>query len=204
VTGLKEDLHRYLREGRQALLVKLDGLSEHDARRPLTRTGSNVLGVLKHVAVVEAGYLGLVFDRPFPEPLPGYAEDDEPNADMWATAQESRDDVVALAHRVWAHTDATVEALDLDAEGTVPWWRPEGRQVTLGRVLVHLVAEVHRHAGHVDLLRETLDGSAGLRRPGDNLPEVDDAWWPAYVQRLQEVADRFRSGTDEEGSAAAS
>ncbi len=188
MSDLKADLHQYLREGRQALLVKLEGLSEHDARRPLTPTGSNVLGILKHVAVVEAGYLGLVFGRPFPEPLPGYSEDDEPNADMFAAEGESVDDVVSLARRVWAHADATVEALDLDAGGEVPWWRPESRQVTLGRVLTHLVAEVHRHAGHVDVLRETLDGSAGLRRPGDNLPDVDDAWWASYRATLEQVA----------------
>ena len=188
----KAVLLRYLQDGRSALLSKLDGLSEHDVRRPLTPTGSNLLGIVKHVASVEAGYLGLCFGRPFPEPLPWHEPDAEPNADMWATEDESRDDVLGLAARAWAHADATAAALDLDAEGEVPWWRPESRRVTLQHVLVHLVAEVHRHAGHADVLRELVDGTAGLRRAGDNLPEVDDAWWPAYVQRLQEVADRFR------------
>jgi uncharacterized damage-inducible protein DinB len=191
VSALKGELHHYLREGRSALLVKLDGVPERDARRPMTRTGTNLLGLVKHVAVVEAGYFGVCFARPFPERLPGYHPDDEANADMWATGDESREDVLALADRVWRHADATIAALDLDAPGSVPWWRPESRQVTLGRVLTHVATEVHRHAGHADVVRELIDGSAGLRRPGDNLPEGDDAWWAAYVQRLREVADRF-------------
>jgi uncharacterized damage-inducible protein DinB len=189
---VKEDLHRYLVEAREALLWKLDGVSEHDARRPLTRTGSNLLGILQHCAVVEAGYLGVCFGRPYPEELPGYRPGDGPNADFWVTADRTRADAVALARRVWAHADATVEALDLDAPGTVPWWRPGRRDVTLGKVLVHLVAEVHRHAGHVDVLREGIDGTAGMRGPGDDLVDVEDDWWPAYAQRVQEVADRFR------------
>ena len=56
--GFKADLHRYLQIGREALVWKLDGLSEYDIRRPMTPTGTNLLGIVKHVASVEAGYLG--------------------------------------------------------------------------------------------------------------------------------------------------
>lgn len=186
----KADLLRYLQVGRDALVWKLDGVSERDARRPMTRTGTNLLGVVKHVASVEAGYLGDCFGRPFPEPLPWMSPDAAPNDDMWATAAESRDDVLAFYRRVWAHSDATVAGLALDAEGFVPWWRPESRVVTLHRVLLHVVAETHRHAGHLDVVRELVDGQAGLRSEADNLPAVDDAWWAAYRQRLQDLADR--------------
>src|SRR5256885_16145387 len=96
MTDAKADLLRYLQEGRDALLWKLDGLGEYDIRRPLTPTGTNLLGVVKHVASVEAEYFGLVFDRPFPEPLPWFAEDAEANADMWATADESREQITGL------------------------------------------------------------------------------------------------------------
>ena len=186
------DLRHYMQQAREALLWKLDGASEHDARRPVTPTGTNLLGVVKHVASVEAGYLGECFGRPFPEPLPWLADDAEPNADMWATEDESRDDVVGLYHRVWRHSDATLDALELDAVGEVPWWHPDRRQVTLHRVVVHVIAETNRHAGHLDVVRELLDGSAGLRPGVTNLPDVDAAWWARYRERLQEVADRFR------------
>ena len=88
----KADLHRYLQIAREALLWKLDGLSEYDIRRPMVPTGTNLLGLVKHVASVELGYLGDTFGRPSGEPLPWFAEDAEPNADMWATADESRED----------------------------------------------------------------------------------------------------------------
>jgi hypothetical protein len=90
----KADLRRYLQAAREALVWKLDGLSEHDARRPMVPTGTNLLGLVKHVASVEAGYFGETFGRPFPEPLPWLDEGAEPNADMWATAEESREQIV--------------------------------------------------------------------------------------------------------------
>lgn len=174
--------------GREALLWKLDGLSEYDVRRPLVRSGTNLLGLVKHVASVEAGYLGTVFGRPFPdEPFPWFAEDAEPNADMWATPDQSRASIVDLYRRVWAHSDATVEALDLDARGEVPWWGDRST-VTLHQVLVHVATETHRHAGHADIVRELVDGSIGLRSGNENLPDGDDAWWAAHRERLEQAA----------------
>jgi hypothetical protein len=184
----KDHLHRYLQRGRDAVLWKLDGVSPYDARRPLSPTGTNLLGLVKHLAGVEAEYLGLVFDRPFPERLAWTEEDTEPNADMWATADESQDDIVALYRRVWVHADATIDALDLEATGEVPWWAPEHNPVTLHDVLVHLTAETYRHAGHADLVRELIDGQVGMMAGNQNLPPVDEAWWAAYRERLERVA----------------
>ncbi|TDD22492.1 DinB family protein [Nonomuraea diastatica] len=185
---LKSDLRRYLQAAREALVWKLDNLSDYDVRRPLTPTGTNLLGVVKHVAGVEAGYLGDVFGRPFPEALPWMAEDAEPNADMWATADESREDIVRLYHRVWAHSDATIDALALDAAGEVPWWAEGRRRVTLHRIVTHMIVETNRHAGHADIVRELIDGAAGMQRGNDNLPQGDQAWWEAYRGRLEQVA----------------
>lgn len=185
----KADLQRYLQVARDALLWKLDGLSEYDVRRPLVRTGTNLLGLVKHLAGVEAGYFGEVFDRPFEEPLPWMDEGAEPNADMWATADESREEIVALYRRVWAHADATIDDLDLDdAVGHVTWWPQDRNPVTLHRILLHVVAETHRHVGHADIVRELIDGAVGLRADNDNLAEGDDAWWAAYRERLEQVA----------------
>ena len=188
----KTVLLRYLQEGRDALLWKLDGLSEYDVRRPLVPTGTNLLGLVKHVASTEAGYLGDVFGRPFPEPLPWLDDGAEPNADMWATADESRQDIVELYRRVWASSDATVAALGLDAPGVVPWWRAEARDVTLQQILVHMIAETHRHAGHADIVRELVDGAAGLRADNSNLPEAEQEWWDGYRDRLETVAREVR------------
>jgi len=184
----KAELHRYLQDGREALLWKLDGLSEYNIRRPLTPTGTNLLGLVKHVASVEIGYFGDTFGRPLGELLPWFAADAEPNADMWATADESREWIVALYRRVWEHSDATIATRPLEAVGHVPWWPEERRAVTLHRVLIHLIAETHRHAGHADIVRELIDGVVGHRPTNDNMAGGDAAWWESYRSRLEEVA----------------
>jgi uncharacterized damage-inducible protein DinB len=189
----KADLRRYLQAAREALVWKLEGLSEYDARRPMVPTGTNLLGLVKHVAGVEAGYFGETFDRPFPEPLPWMDEDAEPNADMWATAEESRDQILGLYRRVWAHSDATIHALSLDVVGKVPWWPRERREVTLHRILVHMIAETHRHAGHADIVRELIDGAVGLREGNDNMAPGDQAWWEDYRSRLERAARKAGS-----------
>ena len=186
--GVKANLHRYLRAAREALLWKLDGLSEYDIRRPMTPTGTNLLGLVKHLASVESGYFGDIFGRPFGETLPWLDDDAEPNADMWATAEESRDQIVGLYRRVWVHSDATIDTLALDAIGRVPWWPEERREVTLHRILVHVIAETNRHAGHADIVRELIDGAAGLRQGNDNMAPGDRAWWETYRARLETVA----------------
>ena len=184
----KAHLKRYLQTGRDALLWKLDGLDEHAIRRPLTPTGTNLLGLVKHLASVEAGYFGATFGRPYPEPMPWFEDDAEPNADMWATAEESRDHIAAFYRRVWAHADETIDGLWLDATGRVPWWPEERAEVTLHQILIHMIAETHRHAGHADILREQLDGNVGLRQDNDNMPPADEAWWASYRERLEQVA----------------
>ncbi|MEW2131776.1 DinB family protein [Streptomyces sp. NPDC005435] len=184
----KADLRLYLQSARDALLWKLDGLGEYDIRRPLTPTGTNLLGLVKHAAGVELGYLGDVFGRPSGEPLPWLDDGAETNADMWATAEESRADIVDLYRRAWAHADATVDALPLDTVGRVPWW-PEGKdEVTLHHAVVRVTADTQRHAGHADILRELLDGAVGVGRDNAGLPPGDAQWWETYRGRLEAAA----------------
>jgi uncharacterized damage-inducible protein DinB len=184
----KADLRSYLQVAREAMVWKLDGLSEYDARRPMVATGTNLLGLVKHLASVELGYFGETFGRPFSEPLPWLEEGAEPNADMWAAPDESRADIVGLYHRVWAHSDATISTLALDAIGHVPWWPQERREVTLHRMLVHMIAETDRHAGQADIVRELIDGATGLRQDNGSLAPGDQAWWASYRNRLEVAA----------------
>ena len=194
MTAEKDDLHRYLRRGREALLWKLDGISEYDIRRPMTPTGTNLLGIIKHVASVELGYLGETFGRPLDIPMPWFDDDAEVNADMWATADQSREYIVDLYQRVSAHTDVTIETLELDAIGHVAWWPAERAEVTLHRVLIHMIDETSRHAGHADIVRELIDGAAGLVDGNKNLPDQDATSWADYRERLEAVA-REAAGT---------
>ena len=187
----KQTLHRYLRQAREAMVWKLDGLSEYDVRRPLTPTGTNLLGLVKHLSIVEAWYFGKTFDRPFAEDLPWWDEGAEEQIDMWVTAAETRPEIVDRYRRVWLHADGTINDLPTDAPGHVPWWpRPD---VTLHTMLVHVLAETNRHAGHADILREQLDGAVGMRSDNSNVAEHDPAWWDDLRGRIEEAAQTART-----------
>lgn len=187
----KADLHRYLRAGRDAVAWKLEGVSEYDVRRPLVRTGTNLLGLVKHLASVELGYFGDCFGRPHGEALPWFEEGAEASADLWATPEESRSDVMSLYERAQRHADATIEELDLDARARVPWWPADRNEPTLHRLLIHVATETHRHAGHADIVRELIDGTAGLIPSSTNLPDKDDAWWATHRERIENAARHF-------------
>jgi Protein of unknown function (DUF664) len=182
----KEYLHSDLRDVRETMLWKLEGVGEYDARRPLTSTGTNLLGLIKHLTFTEAWYFGEVFERPFPERLP-YADR---GADMWATEDEARVEIVERYKRVWGHSDATIAALDIDASGHVPWWpRPD---VMLFNILVHVLTETNPHAGHADILREQLDGAVGTNADSTALHGRDATFWEnhrAKVERAAKAAD---------------
>ncbi|GAB3670162.1 DinB family protein [Saccharopolyspora tripterygii] len=186
MTDEKAMLRRYLDDGREAVRWKADGLSEHDLRRPMTPTGTNVLGVIKHLATMELGYFGDVFGRPSGIPTPWMEPGAEFNADLWATADESSAWVLGLYDRACAHANATIDALDLDSPGSVPWW-PSG-DVTLHRILVHMVQETGRHAGHLDIVRELIDGAVGRGPGNDNMAGDDEAQWREHRDRLERIA----------------
>lgn len=118
---------------------------------------------------------------------------DDPHADLWARTGESRDELVATYRRVSDHADATIDGLPLDAEGHVAPWPAERNPVTLHGVLVHVVAETHRHAGHADIVRELVDGAAGLRADNDNLAANDPTGWAQHRDRVERAA---RSAAD--------
>jgi uncharacterized damage-inducible protein DinB len=185
----KETLVHYLQGARDAVLWKLEGLSEYDARRPLTPTGTNLLGLVKHLASVELGYFGDTFDRPSGIDLPWYSEDADLNADMWVTPDQSREWVVDLYHRAWAHAAETFAACELDTVGHVAHWG--GEAVTLHQILVHVATETHHHAGHADILREMVDGTAGFLTTASNLPG-DGYDWKAHVAKIEAAAATFR------------
>lgn len=185
--GFKANLHRYLQQARDAVVWKLDGLSEYDVRRPLTPTGTNLLGLVKHLTGCEIGYFGYVFNRPIAEPPTWLTYDAEANVDMWATAADTRDEIIERYRRACAHSDATIAALDLDAPGIVPSWPENRRAVTLHEILVHMLAETSRHAGHADIARELIDGTTGLSPDSPTLT-TDPAHWAAHRDRVERAA----------------
>ena len=189
----KAVLQHYLQEAREALIWKLDGLTERDARLPRTGTGNNLLGILKHCLNVEAGYFGPSFGRTFPTPgelVPMEAYTADPQADWYAREDESIDGMIDLYRRVSAFADVTIAQFALDAPGRVPWWRPGGQDVTLQQIIVLVTCDLARHAGQADILREAHDGALGWNPNNTNIPDNYD--WPKYVVKLTAIADMFR------------
>jgi hypothetical protein len=188
VADLKEELHRKLQAARAALLSRLDGLGEYDLRRPMTPTGTNLLGLVKHLAGLEYGYLGESLGRAAPETL-SWIEDGSiwEGADMWATADESSEYLIGLYRRACAHADGVIAALDLVSPASVAHWPQDRRDTTLGFLLIRMVAETAQHAGHADIVRELIDGKAGA----DHDEGLDEAAWLDYVGQIQAAADSF-------------
>jgi uncharacterized damage-inducible protein DinB len=189
----KTVLRHYLQQARDDLIWKLDGLGERDARLPRTPTGNSLLGMLKHCLNVEVGCFGPTFGREFPTPeelVPSEVYEEDPQADWYAREDETKDGLVNLYRRVGAFADQTIDQLPLDAPGRVPWWPQGGQELTLQRMIVHVIYELSRHAGHADIMREQHDGVIGWQREKTDVP--DDQGWPAYVAKLTALADRFR------------
>lgn len=185
---LKDALHDELRWAREAMLWKLDGLSEYDVRRPLTATGTNLLGLIKHLSMGESKYLGEVFGRPFHEHLPWWDDDAADHADKWATVDEARSEIIERYRRVAEHADSTIHDLELDSPGYVPWWpRPN---VKLINAIAHVLAETNRHAGHADILREQLDGATGFDADDTTSTQRDAEWWRRYVASIEAAAQQ--------------
>jgi hypothetical protein len=188
----KAILQHYLRRAREGLLMKVDGLSERELRMPRTPTGTSLIGIVKHCANVEWGYLGTSFGRAFSRPellVPFSAYLSDPQVDWFATEQETTADILDLYHLVGEETRATIDALPLDTVGRVPWWPEDVAEANLHHLAVRVIDDTSRHAGQADILRELHDGAVGLHPQNDNIPPGYD--WPAYVARLTALAERY-------------
>lgn len=194
---MSDDLKGFIVERLERLnasvLHKLDGLSEYDLRRPMTPTATSLLGVVKHLASVQAGYFGATFGRPFPryDEMTWHSDPDaDPQDDLWVKASEPSEWVVGLYRDSWTHARQTFAELDLDAPGSVEWW--SAPSVTLGEVAVHMVDETARHAGHMDIVRELIDSAVGRREADPNI--LDGYDWPAYHARVEAAARAAADG----------
>lgn len=187
----KQILKQYLNETREALLWKLEGLTEKQARWPLVPSGNNLLGLVKHCVNTEIGYFGPCFGREWPTPeeiTSDQALEEDPQADWYATADESIASITDLYRRARVFCDETIDSLPLDTVGHVPWWG--NREVTLFRITTHVANDLTRHAGHADILRELTDRSVGLLPRNTNIPDWQAGEAAVYIDKLKNLAER--------------
>ncbi|WP_159614074.1 DinB family protein [Glutamicibacter sp. JC586] len=193
----KELLREYLNDARDAVLYKAQGLSEQAARTPLTPTGTHVLGVVHHLAITEYGYfgpcLGRQVDNPYVQEL---LEIDDPQADFLPPAHLSANDIIDLYRQAVDYCEAGIDSLPLDAPAEVPWWNRR-RHTTLEQLMIHMIAETSRHAGHLDIVREQLDGFTGLRAQSPNLPPYSQDQWAAQYAALSQIAKQSAAPADQ-------
>jgi len=150
----KEALYIALDRHRDAVLWKLAGLDDEQLRRPMTPSGTNLLGMLKHLAAVEYGWFCETFGEPT-EVLPFDADD--PEADLRVNPDETTQDILDFYARARTAADRSINAHDLDDLGK-SW---DGSAVSMRWVLIHMLEEVARHTGHIDIVRELIDGKTG-------------------------------------------
>lgn len=154
----KTSLHVSLNRHRDAVLWKLEGVDDESLRRPMTPSGTTMLGLAKHLGYVEFGWFSATFGR---EVEPMTFDENDPEADLRIEPGETTADVLAFYARARAASDRIIEEVGIEELGTA-WY---GETVTLRWVLIHMIEETARHAGHIDILRELIDGVVGDHRP---------------------------------------
>ena len=155
VGGERDQLNGHLDLVRDTVRWKVDGLSQEDARRVLLPSElTTVAGVLAHLRWMEAYWFCTVLNGQ--EDVAPYSAED-PDGDWRAGQSTGWDELLADYERECQHSRAVIAGLELDHE--VPF-RDKG-PVNVRWILVHVTQETARHAGHLDILREMLDGETG-------------------------------------------
>jgi hypothetical protein len=181
-------LHGNLAQARDALLWKVEGLREDERRRPMTPTGTNLIGVVKHMTWIEGWYLCEFFDRERPRLEWEWDVDADwgHHSHMYAKPEETTEELIASYRATTAAADQTIEELELDAVGQ--HW--SGEKVSLRSMLVAVLVDTSRHAGHSDILRELIDGSTGDRgSPSGFYGREDEDYRSAYLARVRGEID---------------
>jgi Protein of unknown function (DUF664) len=181
-------LHTHLKVARDALVWKAEGLNEEETRRPMTPTGTNLVGLVKHMTWIEGWYLCEFFGRERPRLEWEWEVDAEwgHHSHMYAKPEETTEELIAAYRATSAAADRVIEDLDLDAVGR-NW---SGESVSLRSMLLSVLVDTARHAGHSDLMREMIDGRTGDRHsPSGFYGTADDEYRSAYLARVHAEID---------------
>ena len=178
-------LLRELKAVQESLLWKVDGLSDVELRRPMTRTGTNLIGIVKHLTGVTYGYLCSAFGRERETLAWEFDEELFYGLDMWATPDESPAELIAAYRRACDAGVRSIEELELDAEGK----HHSGGTVTVREMIHSVLLDTTRHAGHADLVRELIDGRIGSY-PDDGMVVDDEEYLRMYRARITGELDR--------------
>lgn len=169
----RDDLLDLLHKHRDLFRTTVRGLSDDDARSRPTVSELSLGGLVKHVAAVERQWADFILNGPAEQPDVDWANIDWSNPPAAVleyqngfrmTESETLEELLAAYDAGAAATDELVRTVDLDARQPLPAapWHEPGSSWSARRVLTHIVAETAQHAGHADILRETIDGQKSM------------------------------------------
>jgi len=154
----REILLQQLSYYRATLLAKLDGLSEDQLTTSILPSGWSPLGLLKHLVFVERRWMQWGFEA---EQVPDPWGDHDPDSEGWlVTPEDTMADLTARLTAIAARTGAVAGQAELTQRAQLGG-RFSSDPPTLGWILAHLLQEYARHVGHLDVVRELIDGSTG-------------------------------------------
>jgi uncharacterized damage-inducible protein DinB len=184
LTDERELLLAYIAQQRDGIRYAAYGLTDEQARLTPTTSSLSIGGLVKHVTDMERGWIDMVAQRTrrtnTEDAQSAYEDNFRLNAD------ETLADALAAYDAAAKETEAVIAATDLDqpvpVPKGVPWYPDDVDAWSVRWVLLHLIEEVARHAGHADLIREAIDGATmyELMAGAEGWPATDwlQPWQP--------------------------
>jgi uncharacterized damage-inducible protein DinB len=166
--GERTDILAGLGSARHFLRFTVRDLTDEQARQRTTTSELCLGGLIKHVAATEQGWVDFIMDGP--SAMSDFSAMTDADVARWTDGfrllpDETLAGVLADYEKVAQRTDELVASLpDLDLSHPLPNapWFPPGETRSARRVFLHIIAETAQHAGHADIIRETLDGSKSM------------------------------------------
>jgi uncharacterized damage-inducible protein DinB len=185
VADERSGLLRYLEQQRHVLRVAAYGLTDEQARMKPSKSALSVGGLIKHVASTENGWIDITLQLP----QPSAEEGQERYVDEFQMGEdETLADVLARYDEVAARTEEVIAGITdlgqrVPVPKEVPWFPKDVDAWSVRWVLLHLIEETARHAGHADIVREHIDGATAfpLMAAAEGWPESPwmTPWKPA-------------------------
>jgi uncharacterized damage-inducible protein DinB len=158
--GEQQTLESFLDYYRDTILWKVSGMSNEELRKAIVPSGWSCLGMVKHLAYVERNWFRVRFagERDLPVPW----TDEDPDADFRIEPEETTDQILQFYRNEFERSRSIAASASLDdLAAEWPADRPPEKRPNLRWIYVHMIEETARHAGHLDVVRELIDGTTG-------------------------------------------
>jgi uncharacterized damage-inducible protein DinB len=162
VSNEREGLLAFLAQQRHVIRIAAYGLTDEQARQAPSASPLSVAGLIKHVAATEQGWIHTVLQQPSPT-----ADESDYEANFRMGPDETLADVFRFQDEVAKETERVIAGIDdlgqpVPVPQDAPWFPKDVEAWSVRWVLLHLIQETARHAGHADIVRESIDGATAF------------------------------------------